>query len=95
MSLRKLSAEEAFYFFTSIGDYTGESAASLQEFAEKIKEISVESLKFHLYRRDFEEWIGRTVGDKKLAEDIKNLRNLKPSKRTLRGRLYQIVSKQL
>ena len=37
--LRKLPREKAFYFFTSIGNYTGEKAASLEEFAEKIEKV--------------------------------------------------------
>ncbi len=95
MRLRKLLAEEAFYFFTSIGNYTGESADSLEEFAEKIKEISTESLKFHLYRCDFEEWISGTLGDEKLTKDIENLRNRKLSEKNLRSKLYRIISKRL
>lgn len=95
MRFRKLSAEEAFYFFTSIGNYTGESAASLEEFAKKIKEISIESLKFHLYRRDFEEWMSGTLGDEKLAKDIENLRNRKTSEKNLRSQLYQIILNRL
>jgi len=32
--LRTVSREKAFYFFTSIGNYTGISASSLKEFME-------------------------------------------------------------
>ena len=49
--------ENAFYFFTSIGNYTGENAASLEEFVRKIKEVDAKSLEFHLYRGDFEKWV--------------------------------------
>ena len=55
--LKTLPREKAFYFFTSIGNYTGESAASLKEFMEKINQVNVKSLEFHLYRGDFEKWI--------------------------------------
>lgn len=95
MSPRKLSAEEAFYFFTSIGNYTGENAASMEEFAGKIKEISIESLKFHIYRRDFEKWISGCLRDTKLAREIEDLRNRKPSERNLRDQLYRIMSKRV
>jgi len=92
--LRKLSKENAFYFFTSIGNYTGENVTSLEEFLEKIREIDIRSLKFHLYRGDFEKWIAETLEDKDLAEEIKNLQNLKPTESALRNQLVLIVSKR-
>jgi len=93
--LRSVLREEAFYFFTSIGNYTGQSAASLDEFLQKIKEVNIKSLEFHLYREDFEKWIAQTLGDAKLADDIKGLRNMKVVGNTLRDRLYFLVSRRL
>jgi len=94
-TLRSVLREEAFYFFTSIGNYTGQSAASLDEFLQKIKEVDIKSLEFHLYREDFEKWIAQTLGDTKLAEDIKGLRNLKVVGNALRDRLYFLVSRRV
>jgi len=94
-TLRNLSRGEAFYFFTSIGNYTGESAASLEEFLEKIKDINIKSLEFHLYREDFEKWISQTLGDAQLTVEIKNLRNQKVVGNALRDRLYFTVSRRL
>jgi len=93
--LRSVLREEAFYFFTSIGNYTGESAFSLEEFMNKIKEINIKSLEFHLYREDFEKWIAQTLGDAKLADEIKGVRNLKFVGNALRDRLYNVVSKRV
>jgi len=93
--LRSVLREEAFYFFTSIGNYTGQSAASLDEFLQRIKEVNIKSLEFHLYREDFEKWIAQTLGDAKLAEDIKGLRNMKVVGNALRDRLYFLVSRRL
>jgi len=92
--LRKLSREEAFYFFTSIGNYTGESATSLEEFAKKIEEFDTRSLEFHLYRRDFEEWVTKILGDEMLAEEIKTVRSLGLAGDALRRELYGVVSKR-
>jgi len=92
--LRKVPRENAFYFFTSIGNYTGENAASLEEFVKKTKEVNVKSLEFHLYRGDFEKWVGETLEDKELAEKIKSLESLNPSGDSLRDQLYLIVSKR-
>lgn len=92
--LRKLSREEAFYFFISIGNYIGESAASLEEFVKKIGEVNTRSLEFHLYRKDFEKWVAETLGDEKLAEQIKNVRDLNLTGDALRDKLYLVVSKR-
>lgn len=69
-----------FYFFTSIGNFTGESASSLEEFVEQIKAIDGVSLEFHLLRDDFERWIVDILGYKKLALRLRRLK-----KRDLQG----------
>jgi hypothetical protein len=91
---RKLLKEQSFYFFTSVGNYTGESAASFEEFLERIKVIDIKSLDFHFYRGDFEKWVADTIEDNVLAEEILNLRNICPTRDVLRKRLITIVSKR-
>jgi hypothetical protein len=93
--LRNVAREEAFYFFTSIGNYTGQSASSLEEFLQKIKDMNVKSLEFHLFREDFERWISLTLGDNRLADEIKGLRLQKVAGNALRDRLYFLVSRRL
>jgi hypothetical protein len=90
-----VSREKAFYFFISVGNYTGQSAASLDEFLQKIKDVNVKSLEFHLYREDFEKWLAQTLGDDELAEEIKGLRTRKVVGNALRDRLYFIVARRL
>jgi len=92
--LRKLSRENAFYFFTSVGNYIGENAASLEEFVKKIEEVNAKSLEFHFYRGDFQKWVAEVLEDGELAEEIKSLKNLKPVGDALRGQLYPVVSKR-
>jgi hypothetical protein len=92
--LRKLPRENAFYFFTSIGNYTGESASSLKAFLKKIKEIEDKSLEFHLYRGDFERWMAGTLEDEELAKKIQDLKAMNPVGDTLRDQLCFIVSKR-
>ena len=92
--LRKLSRENAFYFFTSVGNYIGESAASLEEFVKKIGEVNAKSLEFHFYRGDFEKWVAEVLEDVDLAEEIESLKNLKPVGDALKGQLYLVVSKR-
>jgi hypothetical protein len=92
--LRAVPREKAFYFFTSIGNYTGISASSLKEFMEKINDVNVKSLDFHLYRGDFEKWIDETLEDKQLAIEIRSLRNLNYSGPMLKEHLHSIVAKR-
>jgi len=89
--LRKVLREEAFYFFSSIGNYIGEKAASLEEFSEKIKEVNSKSLEFHLNRGDFEKWVDEVLGDAGLAERIKELRNQKLVGNRLKDELYLTI----
>ncbi len=93
--LRTVMREEAFYFFTSIGNYTGQSAASLDEFLQKIKDMDIKSLEFHLFREDFEKWIDQTLGDSRLADEIRSLRIQKVVGNALRDRLFFVVSRRL
>lgn len=89
--IKTIPREKAFYFFTSIGNYTGESASSLKEFMEKINEVNVKSLEFHLYRGDFEKWIAEVLEDKELAEEIRKLQKFNLVGDTLRKQLYTII----
>lgn len=85
----------SFYFFMSLGHYTGESATSLNEFAEKIRKIDARALEFHFHRRDFERWVTQALGDMRLAKEINELRKQNPVGETLRGKLCHVVLKRL
>ena len=89
--IKTVPREKAFYFFTSIGNYTGESASSLKEFMEKINDANVKSLEFHLYRGDFEKWIAEVLEDKELAEEIRKLQKFNLVGDTLRKQLHTII----
>jgi len=65
--LRAVNDQEAFYFYENIGKPLGESAKSLSDLLEKVKSVKLESLVFHLQRKDFQNWIKKTIGDTKLA----------------------------
>ncbi|HDQ05219.1 MAG TPA: hypothetical protein ENN36_00660 [Candidatus Bathyarchaeota archaeon] len=93
--LRTLPRENAFYFFTSAGNYTGQRAMSLEEFVTKIREISTESLEFHFYRGDFEKWAAEVLEDSELTRRIKAVKLLEPVGNNLRDQLDFTVSKRL
>jgi hypothetical protein len=71
--LRTVRDEEAFYFYEELGKPTGESAKSLSDFLEKVKSVKLESLVFHLQRKDFQNWISKTLDDSKLAKRMSRI----------------------
>jgi len=93
---RMVPREKAFYFYNDIGNYTGKSAASLKEFAEKIEDVDVKSLGFHLGRGDFENWITEVLKDEMLAKQLRDeLRATNSKGEDLRKRLHSIVTARL
>jgi hypothetical protein len=94
-ALRAVPREKAFYFFTSIGNYTGLSASSMKEFMEKINEVNAKSLEFHLYRGDFDKWIDEVLEDHELAGEVKKLQKFSLTGENLRSQVYITISRRL
>jgi alpha-amylase len=93
--LKTVPREKAFYFFTSIGNYTGLSASSLKEFMEKINEVNIKCLEFHIHRNDFEKWINEVLEDQELAAEIKKLQKFNLTGENLRNQIYVVISRRL
>jgi hypothetical protein len=68
--LRTVDPSESFHFYEAIGKPTGQNASNLTEFLETAKSVKIESLRFHLERKDFQNWIEKTLGDTTLARRI-------------------------
>ena len=68
--LRTVPYENGFHFYTAPGNYTGETATSLDEFERKVQTVPDASVAFHLQRGDFQKWIEGTLSDDKLAKRI-------------------------
>jgi hypothetical protein len=87
--------KNAFYFFTSVGNYTSHRAMSLEEFVDKIREVETSSLEFHLYRGDFENWTNEVLEDAELTKRIAAVKLLQPTGNALRDQLDFVVTKRL
>ena len=99
MEVRPMSPKEPeqvapFHFCGDIGDYTGISAVSYEDFLTSIKLVKTKSLSFHIERGDFQKWVLDVLKDKKLAREIGKIKNQKLRGQALRNRLYRIVSKR-
>ena len=81
-----------FHFYTDFGHPTGFSAESLKEFYEIVKRVDVESVEFHLYREDFENWIKATFKDAELAEEFARLKSAALNGEELRKRIAAVIA---
>lgn len=91
--LRTVKGEESFYFFEGFGKPIGESAKSLSEFLERIGSVKQESLLFHLQRKDFQNWIKKTLGDHKLARRIGRISPLQSA--DLRTQIMTVIENHI
>jgi hypothetical protein len=95
VSLRSPEHTAPFHFCLDVGDYTGISATSYEDFLESIKQVKAKSLSFHDQRGDFQKWVSNILQDKKLAKELKKVKKQKLHGQALRNRLYHVVSERL
>ena len=91
--LKNVSDAEAFYFYENIGRPTGKSARNLMDFLNMVNMIKLESLQFHLERKDFQKWFKETLGDHQLAERMEKI-SLANNKE-LRTRIKEVLENRL
>lgn len=84
-----VSEDMEFHFYTEIGENTGYSARSLEEFYELTKKIDVDSLEFHVSRGDFESWIREVFGESEFAEELSKIRKLQLKGENLREEILR------
>jgi hypothetical protein len=73
--LSDVKPENAFIFSIGEGAFTGKTAQNLGQLFEALKAIDLKSVEFHLYRRDFENWV-KYLGDNILALQIARIRSM-------------------
>jgi hypothetical protein len=88
--LGPLSLEKAFHFYYDVDQYSGVHADSLKDFLDKIQNVDLKSIEFHIPRRDFENWIS-SMGDLELCKKIELLRMRRLSGEKLREELHGSV----
>ena len=69
-------ADEPFLFYTGVGkeEFTGMMTWSLKGLPKTLQEVSTESVEFHMKRGDLEKWAEKSLHDKSLAEQLKQIR---------------------
>ena len=92
--LRIVPANNAFYFFTDIGQYTNRCSTCLADFCNAIRTIDAKSVEFHFKRGDFAIWIRETLGDNELANEINKVSKTIQGEE-LRTTIHQTVDARL
>jgi hypothetical protein len=70
----EIPAENSFIFYNNLSQQTGFSAKSVAEFYSVISQANAESLEFHLYREDFENWLRECIKDLELTVSFEKIR---------------------
>jgi hypothetical protein len=86
-----VSSEKAFQFYIGVDRPLGFNANSLEEFYRLIKQVCSDSLDFHLYRGDFENWLSQVIGDKELADEVAGFKASKIYGEELRKLLLRAI----
>jgi hypothetical protein len=88
--LSQTPTENEFHFYEEMDKPLNLFANSLNDFSEKIQNVSATSLEFHLHRRDFEKWFA-SLGDAELAEKMALLKTTGILGEPLRTKMKEIV----
>ncbi|MCX8170511.1 MAG: DUF5752 family protein [Candidatus Bathyarchaeota archaeon] len=88
--LSKVPFESAFHFYFGENSPLNISSDNLIDLCDKIREIDIRSLEFHLFRGDFENWIS-FLGDIELAKRLELIRKSNLSGGNLREKVYECI----
>jgi Family of unknown function (DUF5752) len=91
--LNAVPFESGFHFFIEHGKYTGITAISTVEFAEKLQLVPIQAVLYHFRRQDFQNWLRNTIGDEELASRISQIKVSKDEE--LQKRLFEEVNKRI
>ena len=90
-ALSAFSGEMGFHFYYGIDRPTEFTAGSLGEFYGLMKQISVESVEFHLYRGDFQNWLREVGKDADLAGEFERVKAADLKGEALRAELLKVL----
>ena len=83
--------EMGFHFYNGIDQPTDLTAKTLGEFYEDIKQVSVDSLEFHLYRGDFENWLKDACKEPEFAQEVGVVKDSDLKGEELRAELLKVL----
>jgi predicted transcriptional regulator len=92
--LTPVPTEKAFHFYYDIDQHSGVYANSLKNFVDKIQNVNLKCIEFHVPRKDFELWVN-SLGDQELSKKLQLLRTKHLSGEPLRKELYETVNSRI
>jgi len=87
--------EMGFHFYFGIDLPADLTSKTLQEFYRAIKQVSVGSLEFHLYRGDFENWLKEACKEPELADKIGGVKTAGLKGEELRAELLKVLDAKI
>ena len=84
-------AEMGFNFYKDVNQPTDFKAWNLVEFYKIIKQVSVYSIEFHLFRGDFENWLKSACKEPELADEIAGIKMAALKGEELRTQLLKVL----
>jgi predicted transcriptional regulator len=83
--------EAKFHFYNGIGQPTEFKAGSIRTFYVSVEQVPTESLEFHLYRGDFENWLRSEIQDFALASELAKVKSTGLKGEELRTEILKTV----
>jgi predicted transcriptional regulator len=80
-----------FHFYNGVDQPTDITAKTLREFHEDIKKVSVDSLEFHIYRGDFENWLKDACKESEFAQEVGVVKDADLKGEELRAELLKVL----
>jgi hypothetical protein len=81
----------SFHFYNNINQPTDLTAKTLVEFYEDVKQASVNSLEFHIYRGDFENWLKDACKEPEFSKEIRMIEDAGLKDEELRTELVKVL----
>ena len=87
----QINAAKGFHFYNGIDQPTDSTALSIEQFYKILKQISIDSIEFHLNREDFENWLRNVCEDSKLANEFGSIKAAGSKGEVLRAELLKAL----
>lgn len=87
-----LPSKKQFYFHTEHGEAAIKPAASLWEFSQILPLLPIDTIRYHLERKDFERWLRDIIKNDELAHQLRKIDNRMLSDKVLKQTLCDTVN---
>jgi len=88
---RSAAPEHAFHFWSE-NHFLGLRACDLKEFAKCLEDVDANSIRYHLTRGDFQNWLSQELEENRLAAALNQL-NPESAPEDLRGEILKLLKK--